>query len=274
VTRFFETADHYQKTFRNLTVEETKVIEELDRARVRKRREIVADLVVYQSAREGSGTTEYRDVRSVDGKPVDRRGNRTLDLITQAANATKLEEELRLINEESQRYDQGRYVRGFAIQQVAAGAAPDDFSFEWAGREQVNGHDTVVLNYRTATGGVMDPRSARAYEAMGITLFQVQGRLWLDSATFQLRRQQWRLTGFQVFLKQQVDLVIADGTFTDSRFGILVPERFVFSWYEMVREPRARRTAKPVFALAARTTFTYGTFRRFEVATEENLQKP
>lgn len=46
LTRFFETAAQYAQTFRNLAVEETRVIEEFDESgRIRKRREIVADVV-------------------------------------------------------------------------------------------------------------------------------------------------------------------------------------------------------------------------------------
>ena len=45
VTRFFETAAQYAETFRNLTVQDTRVVEEFDESgRVRKRRVIVADL--------------------------------------------------------------------------------------------------------------------------------------------------------------------------------------------------------------------------------------
>ena len=103
LTRFFETAAQYAQTFRNLTVEETRVIEEFDESgRVRKRREIVADLVVYRPARNGdAGSAEYRDVRLVDGKAVAQRGKRALDLITRAMTRASLEEELRLINRES-----------------------------------------------------------------------------------------------------------------------------------------------------------------------------
>ena len=103
VTRFFETAAQYERTFRNLTVEETRVIEEFDESgRVRKRREIVADLVVYRPARNGDASgAEYRDVRLVDGKAVAQRGKRALDLITRAMTRASLAEELRLINRES-----------------------------------------------------------------------------------------------------------------------------------------------------------------------------
>jgi hypothetical protein len=81
LSRFFETAGQYEQTFRNLTVEETKVIEEFDQSgRVKKRREIVADLHVYRPARGADEiATEYRDVRLVDGKAVEQRGKRALD---------------------------------------------------------------------------------------------------------------------------------------------------------------------------------------------------
>jgi hypothetical protein len=95
VNRFFETAAQYEQTFRNLAVEETRLIEELDQSgRVKKRREIVADLVVYRTARNGddSGATEYRDARVVDGKAVAQRGKRALDLITRAMTRGSVQE--------------------------------------------------------------------------------------------------------------------------------------------------------------------------------------
>lgn len=72
IVRFRAKADEWRLTFRNLVAEETKTIE-LFRASgsVEKRRQIVSDLVVYHSSRHGKeATTEYRDVRSVDGKAV------------------------------------------------------------------------------------------------------------------------------------------------------------------------------------------------------------
>src|SRR5262245_14313827 len=89
LARFFETADEYEKAFRNLTAEETKSIEAFKKSgAIDKQRQIVADLIVYRSGRDSSGVTiEYRDVRSVDGKVVERRGPRALQLLTNAATA-------------------------------------------------------------------------------------------------------------------------------------------------------------------------------------------
>src|SRR5262245_24736678 len=72
VARYLATRDEYVNAFRNLVAEETKTIEVFHASgEVEKRREIVSDLVVYSAARGGREVaTEYRDVRSVDGRAV------------------------------------------------------------------------------------------------------------------------------------------------------------------------------------------------------------
>ena len=47
------------------------------------------------------------------------------------------------------------------------------------------------------------------------------------------------------------------------------PERTVVEFYE-----NRKSKAKPVFALAARTTYTYGAFRQFGVTTDETVATP
>jgi hypothetical protein len=70
--RYFARRDEYLLTFRNLVAEETKLLEVFrGSGEVDKRREIVSDLLVYRASGGGKETvTEYRDVRSVDGKAV------------------------------------------------------------------------------------------------------------------------------------------------------------------------------------------------------------
>ena len=70
-------------------------------------------------------------------------------------------------------------------------------------------------------------------------------------------------------LPAPVQLFGAESTYVDSRFGILVPERIVVEWYENLKSK-----AKPAFALAARTTYTYGAFRQFGVTTDEAVARP
>lgn len=105
ITRYLTKAEEYQKAFLNLTAEETRVVETFDQSgRLDKRREIVSDLVVYQ-ARNSADATEYRDVGSVDGKPIKKRGKRALELLTRASQSDSFKKELEIIDRESERYD-------------------------------------------------------------------------------------------------------------------------------------------------------------------------
>ena len=270
VTRFFEMAAQYSRTFRNLTVEETRVIEEFDDSgRVRKRREIVADLVVYRPVRDAdTGGTEYRDVRLVDGKAVTQRGKRALDLITRATTRASLEEELRLVNQESHRYEFNRHAGGFTINQTprTESTLRGGFRFNLVGPAQLNGHDVVELEFREMVQRAEQPGIDRLYKGMGITSFFERGRVWLDATTHQLRRGRFEFAGVHTALGAPVELVGIESTYVESRFGILVPERTVVEFYE-----NRKSKAKPVFALAARTTYTYGAFRQFGVTTDASL---
>jgi hypothetical protein len=269
VTRFLDTADQYQQTFRNLTAEETRVTEEFrDDGRLRRKREITADLLVYVSPRAADVPVEYRDVKFVDGKAIERRDRRVLDLIRRATNARSAEEELRIVNRESQRYDFDVHVAGLTINQFFNRSMRNDFRFDGAGRDAVDGHETLVVTYRQIEPQPEFSGVTRAYRGMGVTSFFVRGRLWLDAGTFQLRRSRQEVVGVHPALPEPTTLISTDSAYADSRFGILVPSRLVFEWHE------SRSKSNPVFTLKARMTFTYGAFRRFEVATEQTIATP
>ena len=87
--------------------------------------------------------------------------------------------------------------------------------------------------------------SMRMYKGMGITSFFERGRLWLDAATYQLRRSRFEFAGVHPALPAPIQLVGYESTYVESRFGILVPERIVIEWYENLKSK-----AKPVFALS------------------------
>ena len=83
--------------------------------------------------------TEYRDVRLVNGKAVDNRGERALTLLTKAARADSLDKELEAIDRETGRYEFRRHLRGFTISQAAVPKPSDMFHVEVAGRDQIAG---------------------------------------------------------------------------------------------------------------------------------------
>ncbi|HLG55102.1 MAG TPA: hypothetical protein VI485_07200 [Vicinamibacterales bacterium] len=273
VTRYFANADEYHKTFRNLVAEETKIIEVYRASgEVEKRRHIVSDLLVYNSARDGARTTEYRDVRSVDGKAVEKRGERALKLLTNASRADSLEKELRAINRETFRYEFDRHLQGWTVNQNGVSRQWRElFQVEWSGREQVAGHDVVVLNYRQTAPIPGAGRSLPVPKEFGRPAILSRGRLWLDAQTGQLWRSVWELVVPHPAIPEPLAMVRAESTYTPSRFGILVPERIVFDWFSHFSHPKKGR---PSLSLSERTTFSYGSFRRFDVATDENIQLP
>jgi hypothetical protein len=266
LTRHLSAVDEYKHAFADLIGDETRVIEVYsEKAKLDNRRTIVSDLLVYASAKESGARTEYRDVREVDGRPIKRRGLRAVELLVTASEADSLEGELATIDSETERYEFNRHVRGFTINQ----GSPDDlqrgFDVEIAGREQVAGHDTIVLAYRqtsrTAQSSIrlLPPLPAEFGEAR----LTARGRLWIDATTAQLWRSVWELAAPHPDATDPLVMVHTDSTYTPSRFGILVPERIVIEWRDTFTHPKK---GPPQFQVKQRDTFTYAGFRRFETA--------
>lgn len=271
VTRHVANARAYDAAFRNLTAEETKISEEFERdGRVKQRRVTISDLVVYQSQLDQLETTEYRDIRSVDGKPIDKRSQRALELFGRVSQATSLEKELELIDRESQRYELHYRVVGSTVHQViGTPQARIDLVFHWVGRDRIESHEVDIIDYQPRQNQSLDAY----YAGMGITAMSRRGRLWLDAETAQLRRARWELVGQHPAVSDPIVLIRSVHDYTDSRLGILVPERIVFEWFESAKwTPKSKQP--PSFTLSARTAFSYGAFRRFEVTTKEVIDSP
>jgi len=272
LTRFVTTAEEYKKLFLNLTAEETRLMETFDQsARLDKRREIVSDLVVYQPPHDPDGkTTEYRDVRSVDGKPITRRSRRALELLTRASNSNSVKKELEMIDRESTRYDLNFRLFGSTDLTSATLRERQKFRIEWVGWDQVNGRDVAVLDYQEVAPN-RNNRDKSIYEQFGLSASFVRGRLCLDMTTSQVRRERWEFEGIHPALPQPVTVLSREATYTESRFAILVPERVEFEFYFPAKQ---RKNQPPAFFRFAHGTCTYREFRQFEVATQQTIGTP
>jgi len=265
--------EEYQKTFRNLTAEETKIIEVYGPSgEVEKRRQIVSDYLVYYSSRDGKDAiTEYRDVQSVNGNAVGRRGEQALKLLTNASRARSLEKELKTIDRETYRYDFGKHLAGVAINPAGVPVPRDAFPVESVSREQIAGHDVVVIAYRQkAMIPAAEPRLPLPRELRHASLRR-RGWIWLDVQTGQLWRSVLELVVAHPAVPDPLVMIRFERTYAASRFGILVPERFVFDWLLHFSHPK---NGNPSFGLTERATYTYGSFKRFQVATEEKIDTP
>ena len=277
LTRFVATTEEYDKTFRNLVAEETKVLETFEASgHVDKRRQIVSDLLVYRSSRGATdATTEFRDVRSVDGKAVNRRGERAFKLLTDASKKDSLQKELETIKRETRKYEFNFHLQGFTISQPAGRwlkPPHEAYQVEVVGREEIAGHEVVVLNYRQTVPRPGWNRPGNLPKELGdVSGSLVRGRLWLDARTGQLWREIWEQGIAHPATSEFLTMFHREASYRPSEFGILIPERIVFDMLTRFGHPK---NGPPLFTLTARTTFTYGAFKRFEVATDERVKLP
>jgi hypothetical protein len=264
LTRHLAAVEEYKDAFADLIGDETHLIEVYDEKGKREnRRTVISDLLVYASSRDATARTEYRDVREVDGRVIKRHGLRAIELLATASEAESLRAELATIDAETDQYTFNRRVRGFSINQ----GSPDDlrsgFDVEIAGREEVAGHDAIVLAYRQASPTIQS--SIRLLPPLpaefGGARLTARGRLWLDATTAQLWRSVWELVAPHPDVAEPLVMVHTDSTYTQSRFGILVPDRIIVEWRDTFTHPKK---GPPQFQVKQRDTFTYAGFRQFE----------
>jgi hypothetical protein len=267
LTRHLDAVAEYRQAFADLVADETRLIELYnEKGKLDRKRRIESDLLVYSSWRDGHAeTTEYRDVRAVDGRTLKQRRQRAVELLAAASEAGSLDDELATIDEETSRYEFNRHVRGFTINQ----GSPDDlrrgFHVEIAGREQIAGRDVIQLAYRQ-TGPESHPQTRllpRLPLEFGAARLAAQGRLWIDVTTARLWRSVWELAAPHPAAAQPLVMIHVESAYAPSRFDILVPERIVIEWRDTFTHPKNK---PPAFLVKQRDTFTYGAFRRFETS--------
>jgi hypothetical protein len=265
----------YMERFKDLTAEETQRVEEFGAEGLKRRREVVSDLIVYQSVLDGSSTFEYRNVRTVDGKEVAGRDRRVEQLFGRLAKADSRKKELERIHKESKRYDLDYSVYGLTLDQgwpLAERLSPS-FRFTVTGGGQIDGHDVIEVRYEQVsqttdlnTKVTSLPRRLKDAE----TLFR--GRLWLDRETARLRREERELTIRHPSLPTPLTLMKFEFSYGDSRFGILTPTRIIFSTYDRGRDLPGGGAE---LSLGGRVVFEYREFRRFGVdAPDSRLDAP
>lgn len=265
----------YQTKFKDLTAEEDQKVEEYDeRGKVQKQRRIESDLFIYQSQLNPTQMVEYRDVKLVDGKPIKKREARLVNLVNKSAKADSVKKELDRINRESRRYDLGSSFYGMTLHpgMPLAENLRDAIKFTFVGREQVNGHDAVVIDYQQVTQTPHINLDLRGLPAplRGAEPFH-RGRLWLDAETAQIRREVREFTLRPPSMDRALVLIRYEFEYDDSRFGFLTPKRIVISNFS---RGRTGADKKPEVMLGGKITFDYGAFTRFNVETPEASDGP
>jgi hypothetical protein len=264
----------YRERFKDLTAEETQRVEEYGPEGLKRRREIVSDIIIYQSRIDGSSAAEYRNVRLVDGKEVAGRDRRVEQLFGRLAKADSRRKELERIHRESRRYDLNYSAYGLTLNQadVLDESLRPSFRFTVVGGERIDGHDVIVVRYEqvsqnpSLTTKVSLPGRLKGAEPL------FRGRLWLDRETSRLRREERELTLKHPSLAAPLTYQKFEFSYADSRFDILTPARITFSTYDRGRDLAGGGAE---LSLGGRVVFEYREFRRFSVdAPEHQLDAP
>jgi hypothetical protein len=264
----------YRERFKDLTAEETQRIEEHGDKGLKRRREVVSDLIIYQSQVEGSAMLEYRNVRLVDGKPVSGRDRRVEQLSGRLAKADSIKKELERIQRESWRYDLGYSVHGLTLNQglTLDGDMRPSFRFTVNGGGRIDGQDVIEVRYeQVAPIPDQNVKLSLPGKLKGAELVY-RGRLWLDRETARLRREEREWALKHPSFAAPLTYMKFELNYGESRFDILTPTRIIFSTYDRGRDLPGGGAE---LLLGWRVVFEYGEFRRFGVeAPDSRLDTP
>ncbi len=271
ITQAARQSEEYSAKFKDLTAEETKITEIFSPSgKLEQRRVIVSDFIVYESRLDQKDTFEYHNIREVDGKAIKDRQQRVMGLFEWLSKVKSVEKELERINRESYRYDLQFWMRGFTLNQGVALKEKHRhrYSFEVAGREIVDGTEMIIVRQQQTTG------APEAYKVSLPPEFRDpqprwRGTLWLDARTFQIWREEREIIVRHPKSESPLTLVRYEQNYGPSDFGILAPRKFVFSFFT-----HFQNKSKPELLLHGRLTYTYTSFKRFQVTSEEKLDRP
>jgi hypothetical protein len=264
----------YRERFKDLTAEETQTVEEYGDEGVKRRREIVSDLIIYQSRIDSSVAAEYRNVRTVDGKEVAKRDRRVEQLFGRLAKADTRKKELERIAREGSRYDLTYSIYGMTLNQ---GLPLDErrrasFRFTVTGVERIDGHEVIVVRYEQVSQIPEQNIKLSLPERFKGAELLYRGRLWLDRETARLRREEQEWTLKHPLLAAPLTHMKFEYSYADSRFDILTPTRIIISTYSRGRDLPGGGAE---LGLGARAVFEYREFRRFGVdAPDSRLDAP
>jgi hypothetical protein len=279
-----EQTNKYRDEFKNLLSEEVKTFETFDKSGDMKKRTVVeSNFIIYQSAKDEKVSSEYRNVFKVDGKQVGDNEKRTAELFEKIAKAESIQDELKRIQKESSRYDKTLEVDGVTLFQtpILAEYSKPYFDFKLQGQETVDGADAFVVEYSQTKPSpyvlIDEASSDRNKLTLGFNLdlpdqlnksnIRLRGKLWIDATTFQIRREERELYAQTANSAQPIVLLKSDFEYQPSDFGILVPKRIAFAYYEVKSKDKGREiNAK----LDTKATFEYAKFTKSDVEVKSN----
>jgi hypothetical protein len=275
LTNASQQAANYSEAFKNLLAEETKVFEAFDKSGGKKiKRTVRSTFIVYGLQNADGQIVEFRNVITVDGKPIGGAENRAQSFFEKVASAGNSARERQQLVDESLRYDPEIKLDGFTLFQaipLAVNIRPA-LEFTRLPDETLDGRKVIVIAYkqikpssaiRTSTD--VGDRSAETAMAFDLDLKiepagteRLRGTFWIDAETFQTRREIRELTAQPENFPASIVISKTELSYTDSLFSILTPATIVYTDYHLDKKNR-------VSIPDLRVTFTYSKFSRADV---------
>ena len=211
-------------------------------------RNLVSELVMVRLP-ERAGWISFRDVLEVDGRKVNDRERRLIELL-QTPDASSLQQ-ARKLAAESARFNIGRLTRTMNVPDLAleflSSRHAHRISFSAPERARIDGIQTMAIRFKEHTG----PSILR--NSLGGDLL-IDGRVWVDAESAALVRTDLILRDRSTVGSCTVDFAI------DQRLAIRVPAKMT-ERYEL--------TSETILGLAR-----YSDYRKFAVSTSEKVGKP
>jgi len=261
INRARERTKVYLETFKNLLSEEKKTFEIYEKGgKIKKRKVVDSTFLVYQLTKDQGRIAEFRNVISIDGKKVANADERARDFFEKVVAADNSQKEYERIRDESSRFDEDFAINGLTLFQAIAlsDELRGKFRFTMAGRESIGGKNVYVVLFEQIRDDpditVNVPTASNNYdieiEGDKITALnaRIRGKLWIDSSTFNVRRELRERTIQPAGFPQPV--VVAEDLleYTDTEFGILAPRTLSHVQYRVrLKEREVTKDTSIVF---------------------------
>jgi hypothetical protein len=265
--RAYERTIEYTNGFKDLMAEERQTVELYDAGgRLRQQRRILSEFVVYQSQLKSTTMVEYRHVIEVDGVAVADQQERAVHLFERLVKVDSVSKELDRIDREASRYDLSYSVKGYTLNQGMAlqKEVREAFAFRVAGREMIDGHEVVRLDYQQILQHPQLQFKLSLPKVKSSTPLY-RGRLWLDARTAQIWREEREITINLPKFTEPVAVMRFEFYYTPSKFDILMPKRVTFTTLGSIKKVEGQ---PPLLSPGGRVQFEYGVFDTFDVSVK------
>ena len=269
----------YTREFRNLTATETKYFEIYGKDGEPKKQRVVKAMFIILQPNGSEVGEEFRHVLEVDGKPIPGSDVRARKFFEKTASSEA--KERKRIYDESLRFDLGIFINGLtrSTSPVLEKRIWPFFSYVPGEIENLSGRNVYKITFQQTRPCPLiwvnrQPRSKSVAPVLvydiGLPDYlpmneKVSGTLFIDADTFQLVREERKLTIFPAGFSAPILVDENVIEFKASPFGIRTPTSILHTNYE-IRFKEKRSTKRAVVRL------TYSSFSKPQVEVRSGIE--